>query len=137
MKKNLIFIALLFAASFVFAKDITLKAGGKTFELTLAQNTLAQNFIKTLNQKNLRFTEYGGFEFYTTNELPAKSEEKLSSYKAGFVYYNIPYRAISIAYSNHNLANAQAVELAEFKDKNALEEIKKLKSGTIFVFEDF
>ncbi len=135
MKKSLIFTALLLAASFVFAKDITLKAGGKTFELTLAETSLAQSFIKSVSQKNLRFTEYGGFEFYTTNELPAGTDEKCSAYKAGFVYYNIPYRAISIACANHNLSNAQAVELAEFKDKTALEKLKKLKSGTVFVFE--
>lgn len=137
MKKTFIFTVLLLATSFVFAKDITLTAGGKTFELKLAENSFAQSFIKNVNHKNLRFTEYGGFEYYTTNELPVSSEEKCSSYKAGFVYYNITYRAISIAYENHNLSNAQAIELAEFKDKNALEEVKKLKKETVFIFEDF
>lgn len=68
---------MLLATSFVFAKDITLTAGGKTFELKLAENSFAQSFIKNVNHKNLRFTEYGGFEYYTTNELPVRLRRKM------------------------------------------------------------
>ena len=140
MKKLVSFLFVLFAATAVFAQakntqKMSVEFGGKSYELNLSKNKTAEAFAKTVNGKSLSMTKYGGFEFYSYTALDyGKSDATTSVYKAGHVYYNLNFQAISVAYADHSIGSAKAVEIGEFADKSVCGALKNLSSGSVFAF---
>ena len=141
MKKLVSFLFALFAATGIFAQSkntqtINIEFGGRSYELNLSQNKTAEIFVKNLDGKSLSMTKYGGFEFYSYTALDyGKSDAATSAYKAGHVYYNLDFKAISVAYADHSIGSAKAVEIGEFADKSVCGALKNLSSGSVFVFK--
>ena len=140
MKKLVSFLFALFAATGIFAQSkntqtINIEFGGRSYELNLSQNKTAEIFVKNLDGKSLSMTKYGGFEFYSYTALDyGKSDAATSAYKAGHVYYNLDFKAISVAYADHSIGSAKAVEIGEFADKSVCDALKNLSSGSVFAF---
>ncbi|WP_298739111.1 cyclophilin-like fold protein, partial [uncultured Treponema sp.] len=115
MKKLFSILFVLFAAAAIFAqpKDtqkMSVVFGGKSYELNLSQNKTSEAFAEKVNGKSLSMTKYGGFEFYSYTALDyGKSDSSTSDYKAGHVYYNLNFQAISVAYADHSIGSAKAV----------------------------
>ena len=138
MKKIFSLLLAIFAGAGIFAQSqiINIEFGGKSYELNLSQNKTAETFAKTVDGKSLPMTKYGGFEFYSYTALDYdKSDATTSAYKAGRVYYNLDFKAISIAYDDHSIASAKAVEIGEFSDKSVCDALKNLSNGSVFVFK--
>ena len=140
MKKLVSFLFVLFAATGIFAQSkdtqkMNVEFGGKSYELNLSQNKTAEAFAEKVNGKSLSMTKYGGFEFYSYTALDyGKSDSSTSDYKAGHVYYNLNFQAISVAYADHSIGSAKAVEIGEFADKSVCGALKNLSSGSVFAF---
>ena len=140
MKKLVSILFALFAATSIFAqskntKKMSVVFGGKSYELNLSKNKTAEFFAKTVDGKSLSMTKYGGFEFYSYTALDyGKSDSSTSAYKAGHVYYNLNFQAISVAYADHSIGSAKAVEIGEFADKSVCGALKNLSSGSVFAF---
>lgn len=140
MKKLVSFLFVLFAAAAIFAQSkntqkMSVEFGGKSYELNLSQNKTAEFFAEKVNGKNLSMTKYGGFEFYSYTALDyGKSDSSTSAYKAGHVYYNLNFQAISVAYADHSIGSAKAVEIGEFADKSVCDALKNLSNGSVFAF---
>ena len=140
MKKLFSILFVLFAAAAIFAqpKDtqkMSVVFGGKSYELNLSQNKTSEAFAEKVNGKSLSMTKYGGFEFYSYTALDyGKSDSSTSAYKAGHVYYNLNFQAISVAYADHSIGSAKAVEIGEFADKSVCGALKNLSSGSVFAF---
>lgn len=141
MKKLVSFLFALFAATGIFAQSkntqkMSVVFGGKSYELNLSKNKTAEVFAEKVNGKNLSMTKYGGFEFYSYTALDyGKSDAVTSAYKAGHVYYNLNFQAISVAYADHSIGSANAVEIGEFADKSVCDALKNLSNGSVFVFK--
>lgn len=142
MKKIFSLLLAIFAGAGIFAQsknaqNINIEFGGKSYELNLSQNKTAETFAKAVDGKSLSMTKYGGFEFYSYTALDYdKSDSTTSVYKAGRIYYNLDFKAISIAYADHNIGSAKAVEIGEFSDKSVCDALKKLSNGSVFVFKE-
>lgn len=140
MKKLVSFLFVLFAATGIFAQSkdtqkMNVEFGGKSYELNLSQNKTAEAFAEKVNGKSLSMSKYGGFEFYSYTALDyEKSDFSTSAYKAGHVYYNLDFKAISVAYADHSIGSAKAVEIGEFADKSVCGALKNLSSGSVFAF---
>lgn len=140
MKKLFSILFALFAAAAVFAQSkntqkMSVEFGGKTYALNLCQNKTAETFAKNLNGKSLSMTKYGGFEFYSYTALDYdKIDTTTSAYKAGRIYYNLDFKAISVAYADHSIGSAKAVEIGEFADKSVCDVLKNLSNGSVFAF---
>lgn len=138
MKKLVLFLFAIFASVSIFAQSqsINIEFGGRSYELNLSQNKTAEIFAKNLDNKSLSMTKYGGFEFYSYTSLDYdKSDETTSTYKAGRIYYNLNFQAISVAYADHSIGSAKAVEIGEFEDKSVCDVLKNLSNGSVFVFK--
>ncbi len=138
MKKIFSLLLAIFASVSIFAQsqNINVEFGGKSYELNLSKNKTAEIFAKAVDGKSLSMTKYGGFEFYSYTALDyGKSDATTSAYKAGRVYYNLDFKAISVAYANHSIGSAKAVEIGEFADKSACDALKNLSSGSVFSFK--
>ena len=141
MKKLVLILFVLFAATGIFAQSkdtqkMNVEFGGKSYELNLFKNKTAEVFAEKVNGKSLSMTKYGGFEFYSYTALDyGKSDSSTSAYKAGHVYYNLDFQAISVAYADHSIGSAKAVEIGEFADKSVCGALKNLSSGSVFVFK--
>lgn len=128
MKKMVSLLCALLAAagSFAQSQKISVEFGGKSYELNLA---------KTVGGKSLSMEKYGGFEFYSYTALDHDAGDATTSmYTAGHVYYNLNFKAISVAYDNHNIGSGKAVEIGEFADKSACDVLKNLSDKSIFSF---
>lgn len=135
MKKIILFLCAFFCGAFVFAKNVNVEIGGKNYKLNLAETGAAESFVSSALGKNLDMVKYGGFEFYSYTALnAAASDEQTSFYKAGHVYYNLDFNAISVAYADHNLGSYKAVEIGEFADKSVCAALKNLSERNVFVF---
>lgn len=140
MKKLFSILFALFAATGIFAQSkntqkMNVEFGGKFYELNLSQNKTAEVFAEKVNGKSLSMTKYGGFEFYSYTALDyGKSDATTSAYKAGHVYYNLDFKAISVAYADHSIGSAKAVEIGEFADKSVCDVLKNLSSRSVFAF---
>lgn len=137
-------VSLLFALPVVFCsfaqskntQSINVEFGGKSYALNLSQNKTAEVFAKKLDGKSLSMTKYGGFEFYNYTAFDyGKSDETTSVYKAGRIYYNLNFQTISVAYADHSIGSAKAVEIGEFADKGVCEALKNLSNGSVFSFK--
>ena len=138
MKKIFSLLFAFFASVSIFAQsqNINIEFGGKSYELNLSQNKTAETFAKAVDGKSLPMTKYGGFEFYSYTALDyGKSDATTSAYKAGRVYYNLNFQAISIAYTDHSIGSAKAVEIGEFSEKSVCDALKNLSNGSVFVFK--
>ena len=138
MKKLVSFLVALFASISIFAQSqsISIEFGGKSYELNLSKNKTAEVFAKAVDGKSLPMTKYGGFEFYSYTVLDYdKIDATTSAYKAGRIYYNLNFQAISVAYADHSIGSAKAVEIGEFADKSVCDTLKNLSSGSVFSFK--
>ena len=138
MKKLVSLLSAIFASVSIFAQSqsINIEFGGRSYELNLSQNKTAEIFAKNLDRKSLSMTKYGGFEFYSYTSLDYdKSDATISAYKAGRIYYNLNFQAISVAYADHSIGSAKAVEIGEFADKSICDALKNLSNGSVFVFK--
>ena len=140
MKKIFSLLLAIFASVSIFAQSkntqtINIEFGGRSYELNLSQNKTAEIFVKNLDGKSLSMAKYGGFEFYSYTALDyGKSDAATSAYKAGHVYYNLNFQAISVAYADHSIGSAKAVEIGEFADKSVCGALKNLSIGSVFAF---
>lgn len=140
MKKMFLILFVLFAVASVFAQSkntqkMNIEFGGKTYALNLSKNKTAEIFAKTVNRKSLSMSKYGGFEFYSYTALDyGKSDATTSAYKAGRVYYNLDFQAISVAYADHSIGSTKAVEIGEFADKSVCDVLKNLSNISVFAF---
>lgn len=137
MKKLVSLLSAIFASVSIFAQSqsINVEFGGKSYELNLSQNKTAEVFAEKVNGKSLSMTKYGGFEFYSYTVLDyGKSDAATSVYEAGHVYYNLNFQAISVAYADHSIGSAKAVEIGEFADKSVCDALKNLSNGSVFAF---
>lgn len=135
MKRFLLLITFLFSAIFsLSAETVFMKAGAKTFELEVKESVCGKDFLRFVKDKNLKMQKYGGFEFYVYENLKTSGEIPDSKYEKGNVYYNTTYKAISFAYENHNLGNAEAVLIGTFKDKSVSDFLKNADAHTSFSF---
>ncbi len=126
MKKLVLFLFALFCGAAVFAKSVNVEIGGKVFQLNLSETDAAESFVSAAAGKSIDMSRFGGFEFYSYTTLSASSADKRTSlYKAGHVYYNIRYNAVSVAYADHDLGDADAVEIGEFADKSVCSFLKE------------
>lgn len=140
MKKLISLLIALFASACIFAQSqvqkMSVEFGGKSYELNLASNKTAETFTKAVIGKSLSMTKYGGFEFYSYTALDyGKSDATTSVYKTGRIYYNLNFQAISVAYDDHSIGFAKAVEIGEFADKSACDTLKNLSNGSVFSFK--
>lgn len=126
MKKLVLFLCALFCGAAVFAKSVNIEIGGKVFQLNLAETGAAESFVSAADGKSIDMSRFGGFEFYSYTTLSAASaDERTSLYKAGHVYYNLDFKAISVAYADHDLGSGSAVEIGEFADKSVCAFLKE------------
>lgn len=141
MKKLVSLLFAIFASVGIFAQPkntqtINIEFGEKSYALKLSQNKTAEVFAKNLDGKSLSMSKYGGFEFYSYTALDyGKSDATTSAYKAGRIYYNLNFQAISVAYADHSIGSAKAIEIGEFADKSVCDALKNLSNGSIFVFK--
>lgn len=135
MKKFALVLTALVAGAFAFAKSVNVEIGGKDYKLNLAETGTAKSFVSSVLGKSLDMVKYGGFEFYSYTTLnAASSDAQTSFYKAGHVYYNLDFNAISVAYADHSLGSYKAVEIGEFADKSVCASLENLSGHNIFVF---
>ena len=139
MKKLISLLLAIFSTVGIFAQSqsqkMSIEFGGKSYELNLASNRTAETFAKSVGGKSLSMTKYGGFEFYSYTAIEyGKSDATTSVYKAGRVYYNLNFQAISVAYDDHSIGSAKAVEIGEFADKSACDVLKNLSNESVFSF---
>ncbi|MCQ2579039.1 MAG: hypothetical protein MJ176_10970 [Treponema sp.] len=135
MKKLLsIILYSVFAFSALSAETLFMKVGSKNFELEVNESGCAKEFLKFVNGKNLKMTKYGGFEFYIYEKLKTSGEPAGTKYSKGNIYYNTVYNAISFAYEDHDLGDAQAVLIGTFKDKEVCDFLKSADNNTSFTF---
>lgn len=126
MKKLVLFLCALFCGAAVFAKSVNVEIGGKVFQLNLTETDAAEIFVSAVAGKSIDMSRFGGFEFYSYTTLSASSaDERTSLYKAGHVYYNVRYNAVSVAYADHDLGELDAVEIGEFADKSVCSFLKE------------
>lgn len=126
MKKFVLFLCALFCGAAVFAKSVNVEIGGKVFQLNLSETGAAESFVSAVAGKSIDMSRFGGFEFYSYTTLSAAStDERTSLYKAGHIYYNVRYKAISVAYADHDLGSGSAVEIGEFADKSVCTFLKE------------
>lgn len=126
MKKLVLFLCALFCGAAVFAKSVNVEIGGKVFQLNLSETGAAESFVSAAAGKSIDMSRFGGFEFYSYTTLSAASaDERTSLYKAGHVYYNLDFKAISVAYADHDLGSGSAVEIGEFADKSVCAFLKE------------
>lgn len=126
MKKLVLFLCALFCGAAVFAKSVNVEIGGKVFQLNLSETGAAESFVSAAAGKSIDMSRFGGFEFYSYTTLSASSaDERTSLYKAGHVYYNLDFKAISVAYADHDLGSGSAVEIGEFDDKSVCAFLKE------------
>lgn len=126
MKKFVLFLCALFCGAAVFAKSVNVEIGGKVFQLNLSETEAAESFVFAAAGKSIDMSRFGGFEFYSYTTLNASSaDERTSLYKAGHVYYNLDFKAISVAYADHDLGSGSAVEIGEFADKSVCTFLKE------------
>ncbi len=126
MKKLVLFLCALFCGAAVFAKSVNVEIGGKVFQLNLSETGAAESFVSAAAGKSIDMSRFGGFEFYSYTTLSASSADKRTSlYKAGHVYYNLDFKAISVVYADHDLGSGSAVEIGEFADKSVCAFLKE------------
>lgn len=131
----LLLATFLFSAIFgLSAETVFMKAGAKAFELEVSDSVCGKDFLRFVNGKNLKMQKFGGFEFYVYENLKTSNETADSKYEKGNVYYNTTYKAISFAYENHDLGNAEAVLIGTFKDKSVSDFLKNADANTSFSF---
>ncbi len=140
MKKLISLLLAIFASACIFAQSqsqkMSVEFGGKSYELNLASTKTAETFAKSVGGKSLSMTKYGGFEFYSYTALDyGKSDATTSVYKAGRVYYNLNFQAVSVAYDDHSIGSAKAIEIGEFADKSACDALKNLSNESVFSFK--
>ncbi len=140
MKKLISLLLALFASVGIFAQSqsqkMSVEFGGKSYKLNLASTKTAETFAKSMGGKSFSMTKYGGFEFYSYTALDYDKDDATTSvYKAGRVYYNLNFQAISVAYDDHSIGSAKAVEIGKFADKSACNTLKNLSNGSIFSFK--
>ena len=138
MKKLVSLLFAIFVSVSIFAQSqsINIEFSGKSYELNLSKNKTAEVFAKTIDRKSLSMTKYGGFEFYSYTALDYdKIDATTSAYKAGRIYYNLNFQAISVAYADHSIGSAKAIEIGEFADKSVCDALKNLSNGSVFVFK--
>lgn len=119
-------VTMFFALSFMSAtENLFLELNGKRYEVNISSSETANAFVKTLSNENLKFKAFGGFEFYVNRKIKFQNLDKTTTqYKAGFIYYNLDYSAISVVYKDHNISPSKAIEIGHFTDNsiiNALE----------------
>lgn len=135
MKKLLsIILYSIFVFSSLSAESLFMKVGSKNFELEVNESDCGKDFLKFVNGKNLKMTKYGGFEFYVYEKLKTSGEPAGTKYSKGNIYYNTVYNAISFAYEDHDLGDAQAVLIGTFKDKEVCDFLKSADKNTTFIF---
>lgn len=136
MKKNVlaIFCLGLFAVGALSAETIVMKAGAKEFSLEVNDSMCARDFVAFVAGKNIQMQKYGGFEFYVYQQLKTADEPQTAKYEKGKVYYNTVYKAISFAYADHDLGNAQAILIGSFKDDSVCDFLATAERNTNFSF---
>lgn len=135
---GLVVLYVFFVVGFAFSQEINvnIELDGKNYKLNLAESGAAKSFVSAVCDKKLSMTKYGDFEFYSYTVLDYKSEDvKMSHYKAGYIYYNVNYKAVSVAYADHDLGVSEAIEIGEFADKSVCSVLKNLSGKNIFVFK--
>lgn len=126
MKKFVLFLCALFCGAAVFAKSVNVEISGKVFQLKLSETGAAESFVSAATGKSIDMSRFGGFEFYSYTTLNASSaDERTSFYKAGHIYYNLDFKAVSVAYADHDLGSYKAVEIGEFADKSVCSFLKE------------
>ncbi|MGN0728017.1 cyclophilin-like fold protein [Treponema sp.] len=101
-------------------ETVYMEFGGKKYEIRLSDTSAAEQFVSLLplNSENAgEMVKFGGFEYYTV--LPLKisdTDKRTEKYKAGHVYYNIQYTALSLVFADQNISPSQAVEIGTFTD---------------------
>lgn len=125
-----------------FCSEIVLNLGGENFRAELLENDAARKFLNRLPAENLEFQKYGGFEYYASFPLDADEKNSTSNLKAGGIYYNFDYRALSVVFADKNIAPSKSVQIASIKTgteklKNSPNRISaslKKSSRTLVVF---
>ena len=135
MKKHLtLFVCLLLfmicgGAGFAQSKAVTMEFGGKKYEIQLSDTSAAEYFLSLLPLKNETMNKFGGFEYYTNIQFKISSSDKRTKmYRAGHIYYNIHYSAISLVFDDHDISPSEAVEIGTFTDKEMIKTVSAGKS---------